>query len=133
MTLSLFRKEVAKVFYHNLPEKSKTQKLMSGTDFILTVVREGHVLGRGNEQVRKNLFNGSVVNIVVRGAGGARGVSKSKPAKKDMTTKAEGYKKTLTECNALIKRESISTLPSATLAEKVLQEFSVQVEMQRMP
>ena len=41
-------------------------------------------------------------------AGGARGVSKSKPAKEDMTTKAEGYKKTLTECSALIKRESVS-------------------------
>eukprot|EP00438_Fugacium_kawagutii_P035296 Skav215244 [mRNA] locus=scaffold811:142200:143219:- [translate_table: standard] len=90
LSFSKFRKEVAEVFYKDLPDKKKTASLMTGKDFILTVIGSGKIIDRGNTHIKKAMTDGCQVEVKLRGVGGARPKAvRNQGMVKDKTVKAK--------------------------------------------
>eukprot|EP00438_Fugacium_kawagutii_P029904 Skav200821 [mRNA] locus=scaffold4339:2106:2885:- [translate_table: standard] len=126
LSFSKFRKEVAEVFYKDLPDKKKTASLMTGKDFILTVIGSGKIIDRGNTHIKKAMTDGCQVEVKLRGVGGARSI---KPTKKDAKLeKSMGYKKALDEASASVNRQVLTPLDFVGVVEKNLHTFANSIQ-----
>eukprot|EP00438_Fugacium_kawagutii_P014331 Skav232175 [mRNA] locus=scaffold4749:111877:113532:+ [translate_table: standard] len=111
---------------HGIPlSKSKTVKLYNPRT--MKYLLENTRIKVSTLVTRNDLADGDELHLSTNITGGARVASK--PTKKDMTMKANEYKKATSEASSLINRQSIASLTAVQTAEKVLQTFANEAEV----
>lgn len=122
MSFSKFRKEVAEVFYKDLPEKKKTKDVMSGKDFILTVIGSGSIIDRGNTHIKKAMTDGCQVEVKLRGRGGVVNVRKNAVKGQKLLAKIQEKKHLLQELSSQVSAQT-KALPPVQAVQKGVDDF----------